>query len=72
MNRIAPRETKCRQAVQKLITFLHSKRYRPSGMLIHRQNSYAPRRKGRTGRLEPVNKVKKTLCILTTCYKMLI
>jgi hypothetical protein len=46
----------------KLITSFHSKRYRPSGMVIHRQNSYAPRGKQRTGRLEeqssePVNRV---------------
>jgi hypothetical protein len=41
---------------------LQSKRYRPSSMLIHRQNSYAPDGKQRTGRREgqnrePVNKV---------------
>jgi hypothetical protein len=64
MNHTARRETEYRQAVHKLITSLHSKRYRPSGMLIHRQNLYAPRSKWRTGRREPVNKVKKkTLCI---------
>jgi hypothetical protein len=28
-------------------------------MLIHRQNSYAPRGKQRIGRREPVNRVKK-------------
>jgi hypothetical protein len=28
-------------------------------MLIHRQNPYAPRGKGRSGSREPVNKVKK-------------
>jgi hypothetical protein len=37
-------------------------------MLIHRQNSYAPRGKQRTGRREaqsrePANEVKKELCI---------
>jgi hypothetical protein len=52
------------QAVHKLITSLHSKCYRPSGILIHRQNSYALRGKQHTGRREaqnsePVNKVKK-------------
>jgi hypothetical protein len=41
MNLTARRETYCRQAAHKLITSLHSKRYRPSGMLIHKQNSYA-------------------------------
>lgn len=35
MNGTAPRETKCRQAVLKLITSLNSKRYRPSYILIH-------------------------------------
>jgi hypothetical protein len=45
MNRIARRETKCREAVDKLIISLQSKRYRPAGMLIDRQNSYAPRSK---------------------------
>jgi hypothetical protein len=44
----APRRY-CRQAVHKLITSFHSKCYRPAGMLIHRQNSYAPRGKKRTG-----------------------
>jgi hypothetical protein len=38
MNSTAPRETRYRQAVHKLITFLHSKRYQPSGMLMDRQN----------------------------------
>jgi hypothetical protein len=47
----------------QVIYFFHSKRYRPSGMLIHRQNSCAPRGKQRTRRREaqsrePVNKVK--------------
>jgi hypothetical protein len=64
MNRIARREIKCRQAVQKLIISLHSKRYGPSGMLIHRQISYTPCGKQRTGRREaqcrePVKKNKK-------------
>jgi hypothetical protein len=40
-NRTAPCET-CHQAFHKLITSLHSKCYRPSEMLIQRQNSYAP------------------------------
>jgi hypothetical protein len=67
MNRTPRRETRCRQAIRKLITSLHSKRYRPSKMLIHRQNSYAPSGKQRTGRREaqsrePANKLKKTLC----------
>jgi hypothetical protein len=59
MRCIARRETKCRQAAHKLITSFNSKRYRPSGMLIHRKNSYAPSGKRGTGRREPVNKVKK-------------
>jgi hypothetical protein len=37
MNRTARCETQCREAVYKLITSIHSKRY----WLIHRQNSYA-------------------------------
>jgi hypothetical protein len=45
MNRTARRVIKYRQAVHKLITSLHSKRYRTSGTLIHRQNSHAPRGK---------------------------
>jgi hypothetical protein len=54
----------CRKAAHKLITSLHSKRYRPSGMLSYQQNSHAPRSKWRIGRrkgqsCEPVNKVKK-------------
>jgi hypothetical protein len=48
MNRTARRETKCHQAVYKLITSLHSKRYR----LIHWQNSYAHRGRSCTGRHE--------------------
>jgi hypothetical protein len=36
--------------VNKVRTFLHSERYRLSDMLIHQQNSYAPRSKRRTGR----------------------
>jgi hypothetical protein len=36
----------------QLLTSLYSKRYRPSGILIHRQNSYAPRSKRHTGRRE--------------------
>jgi hypothetical protein len=54
------------QAVHKLITSHHSKHCRPSGMLIHGQNSYAPSGKQRTGRHEAqshesVNKVKNPL-----------
>jgi hypothetical protein len=37
MNRYASREPQGRQAIHKLFTSFHSKRYRPSGMLIHRQ-----------------------------------
>jgi hypothetical protein len=59
MNRTARHDTKCSQVVHKLITSFHSKRYQPSGILIHRQNSYAPRDKQCTGRREAVNKVKK-------------
>jgi hypothetical protein len=40
---------KYRQAVHMLITSLHSLRYRPTGMMIHRQNSYAPRSQRCTG-----------------------
>jgi hypothetical protein len=48
----------------KLIISLHSESFRPSGMLIHRQNSYAPSGKQRTGRRgtqsrEPVNNNNK-------------
>jgi hypothetical protein len=53
------RETYCRQAALKLITFFHSKRYQSSGMLIHWKNSYVPRSKQRTGRREPANKIRK-------------
>jgi hypothetical protein len=45
----------------KLITFLHSERYRPSGISIHRQNSYAPCSRRCTGRREPINKVRTSL-----------
>jgi hypothetical protein len=56
------------QAVPKLITSLHSKRYRPSSILIHRQNLRAPFRKQRTGRREAQSHVpglrsKNTRCI---------
>jgi hypothetical protein len=66
MNRTARRETKCCQAVHKLILSLNSKSCQPSGILIHRQNSYAPGRRRRTFRRktrsrEPVNKFKKIL-----------
>jgi hypothetical protein len=68
MNRTARRETECRQSIHKIITSLHSKRYRPSGMLIDRQNSYAPCSRRCTGRREsksrePVNKVKKLFVV---------
>jgi hypothetical protein len=46
------RETQCRQGVHKLINSIHSESYRSSGMLIHRQNSYAPRGKRLPGRRE--------------------
>jgi hypothetical protein len=47
-----------------LITSLHSERYRPSGTLIHWQNSYMPRSRRCTGRREahrrkPINKCEK-------------
>jgi hypothetical protein len=47
----------------KLITSLNSKRYQPSGILIHRQNSYAPLSQRCSGRREaqsrePVNECK--------------
>jgi hypothetical protein len=50
----------------KLITSLHSERYRPSGVLVHRQNLYAPRSRWCTGRREaqrrePVNKIRTSL-----------
>jgi hypothetical protein len=59
MNRTALRETYCRQAVHKV----SSKFYRPSDILIHRQNSYTLRSRRCTGRREaqsrvPVNKGK--------------
>jgi hypothetical protein len=42
------------------IISLHSKRYQPSGMLIHRQNSHAPRGKQLTGSREPVSSLYST------------
>jgi hypothetical protein len=63
MNRTALRETKCRQAVHKLITSLHSESYRLSGMLIHHAIRmrlaasdvlFAVKRRA----VEPANKVK--------------
>jgi hypothetical protein len=42
----------------KLITSLNSKHYRPLGILIYRQNSYAPRGRRCTDRRGPVNKGK--------------
>jgi hypothetical protein len=70
------RNAACREAQMrwsaKLIIYLNSKRYRPSGMLIHRQNSYAYRSRRCTGRREaqsrePVNRVKKN-SIFTKCF----
>jgi hypothetical protein len=65
INRNAHRETQYRQVVHKLITSLHSKRYRPSSLLIRLQNSYAvsgaPVAVKRWA-VEPVNKVKEALC----------
>jgi hypothetical protein len=66
MDRTARREAQCRLAVHKLITSLHSKRYRPTSMLTHWQNSYAPSSKQSTGHREaqsrePVNKLKKII-----------
>jgi hypothetical protein len=60
----------------ELITSLHSKSYRPSGILIHRQNSYALRSRRRTGRheaqsRESVNKVKK-LSVCISVYRTLV
>jgi hypothetical protein len=49
MYRTSRRETQCRLAVRKLITSIHSESYRPSGMLIHQENSYAPSGKRRPG-----------------------
>jgi hypothetical protein len=54
----------------ELMTSCHSKRYRSSDILNHRQNSYAPRSRRCTGRLEAQSrnrraKLKKTLCIMT-------
>jgi hypothetical protein len=53
----------------KVRTSLHSERYRPSGMLTHRQNSYMPRSKRRTGRREAQSRgigqqSKKPHCII--------
>jgi hypothetical protein len=71
MNRTDRGETQCRQAVHKLITSFHSKRYLPWGMLIHRQNSYTPCDKQRTGlreglSREPANKFKNAMYIRPT------
>jgi hypothetical protein len=52
MNRTARHITKYCVEVYKLIIFLHSKRYRPSSMLSHRQNSRALRGRRCTGRGE--------------------
>jgi hypothetical protein len=67
MNCTVRHEAYAAQAVHKVITSLHFKRYSPSGTLIHGQNLYAPRGKQHTSRHEaqchePVNKVK-TLCM---------
>jgi hypothetical protein len=67
MNCTACRETYWRQVVHKLIASFHSKRYRPSGMLIHQQNVYVPHDQQCTGchelqNHEPVSRVEKSLC----------
>jgi hypothetical protein len=52
---------KCHQTVHKLITSLNSERYPPSGVLIHRKNSYAANGALVTVKrraVEPVNKIK--------------
>jgi hypothetical protein len=69
MNHTARHETCC-YMVHKIITSLNSKHYQPSGMLIHWQNSYAPRKKQWTGRhetqsCEPINRVKIFLVLST-------
>jgi hypothetical protein len=46
----------CRDKYAKVRTSLNSECYRPSDMLIHRQNSYAPRGKWHTGRREAQNR----------------
>jgi hypothetical protein len=56
MNHTASPELQCRQGIHKLITSVHSKSYRPSGMLIHRQNSHAPLSQQHTDRREMQNR----------------
>jgi hypothetical protein len=56
------------------LQLLHCERHRPSGMLIHRQNSYASRGKLRTGRRETQNRgpcphSKNIPCICTIGLK---
>jgi hypothetical protein len=70
MNRTAHRETYAVKRSTKLITSFNSKYYRPSGILIHQQNSYPPRRRRRAGRREaqsrePVDRGKNLLYIVT-------
>jgi hypothetical protein len=52
MNRTARHETLYVKRYTKSVTYFNYKRYRPSGILIHRQNSYAPRSWRCTGRRE--------------------
>jgi hypothetical protein len=65
----------------KFITSINCKSYRPSGMLIHRQNSYAPRSRLCAGpresqNREPVNKGKNLLVysdiICLHCEKLIL
>jgi hypothetical protein len=66
MNRSSRRQTQCRQEVHT-VTYLNSKHYRPSGIPIHRQNSYRPRSQRCTDRRreahsrEPANKRRNLL-----------
>jgi hypothetical protein len=58
MNRAAHLKHNAITRPTKLITSLHSKHHKPLNILIHLQNSYAPRSRRCTGRRVPVNKGK--------------
>jgi hypothetical protein len=47
---------------------LHSQSYRPTGILVHQQNSYAPRCRRCTGRRETHKAVNQSTKVRTSLY----
>jgi hypothetical protein len=73
MDRTARHKKQGRQAVHKLNNSFHSQRCLPLGMMIHRQNSYAPCSQRGTARREAQGRRsgqqnKNTIVQTSGCY----